>query len=184
MLGDRREAFYDCLLEEVGPFYANYDSLAMRAGLGVIFTCDILLQLLSGQFGHFGLSRSTFNILMLLRHGPPMGMELHDLGELLLVSRANITGLIDHLEHRKYVTRTVNETDRRARFARITPTGEALLDRLVPEHNLTVKLLLQDLSEKDKRLLLELLKKMRESLVAGQEKCRANVLTEIKIDRD
>ncbi len=80
----------------------------------------------------YGLSKSTLNILMLLRHGPADGMQLHDLGELLLVSRANITGLIDHLEEKGYVKRVVDAGDRRARYARITKKAEALLDRIHP----------------------------------------------------
>ncbi len=184
MLGDRREAFYDCLLDEFGPLYADYDPLSMRLGLSVIFTCDILQQLLSGKFAEYGLSRSTFNILMLLRHGPAIGMQLHELGELLLVSRANITGLIDHLEQREFVTRTVDAADRRVRFARITSSGEALLDKLIPTHNRSVRSLLQDMTEDDKRMLLNLLKKMRGSLVAGQEQCRTGIPTEINSKKD
>ena len=64
---------------------------------------------LAGQYlGPFGVSKSSVNLLMMLRHGPNEGMQLHDLGELMLVSRANITGLIDHLEQKDYVTRVVD----------------------------------------------------------------------------
>ena len=82
----------------------------------------------------FGLSRSTFNILVLLRYGPTEGMQLHDLGDMLLVSRANVTGLISHLEEKGYVTREVSEQDRRARYAKVTPKGEELLDKVMPVH--------------------------------------------------
>ncbi len=59
------------------------------------------------------------------------GMQLHDLGELLVVSRANITGLIYHFEQKGYVNRVVDQQDRRARFARITRKAEALLDEFM-----------------------------------------------------
>lgn len=184
MLGDRREAFYDSLLDELGPHYANYDELSMRVGLDLTFTCDVIQQLTSVQFACYGLSKSTFNILMLLRHGPPDGMQLHELGELLLVSRANVTGLMDHLEQKELVTRTVAETDRRARCAKITTGGVALLEKLVPAHNKTVSLLLQEMSAEEKRTLRKLLKRVRESLAVGGQMCKAAVPAKIKSEKD
>ena len=171
MLGDRREAYYSSVLEDAGPRYPYYDRLSLRVGLDVAFTCDILQMLLSAQFAKYGLSRSTFNVLMILRHGPvEEGMQLHDLGKLLLISRANITGLIDHLEQKNFVTRTVDRADRRFRFARITSDGETLLDKLVPAHHQNMQALLREMTASEKQSLVELLKKMRESLAAGRER--------------
>jgi MarR family 2-MHQ and catechol resistance regulon transcriptional repressor len=117
----------------------------------------------------YGLSKSSLNILMLLRHGSDEGMQLHDLGELLLVSRANITGLIDHLEDKGYVKRLVDPQDRRARHARITQKGEALLDEFMPVHYRNLKGLLRGLSEDERETLVGLLKKVRTSMSAHSE---------------
>jgi len=114
--------------------------------------------------GRYGLSKSTFNLLMLLRHGSPEGMQLHDLGELLLVSRANITGLIDHLERNGWVERVVDPQDRRARLASITPKAQALLDEFIPVHNRTLQRLLGGLTKAEKQTLGRLLKKKRSSV--------------------
>jgi len=96
-------------------------------------------------------------------------MQLHDLGELLLVSRANITGLIDHLEDKGYVKRLVDPQDRRARHARITQKGEALLDEFMPVHYRNLKGLLRGLSEDERETLVGLLKKVRTSMSAQSE---------------
>jgi MarR family 2-MHQ and catechol resistance regulon transcriptional repressor len=117
----------------------------------------------------YGLSKSSLNILMLLRHGSDEGMQLHDLGELLLVSRANITGLMDHLEDKGYVKRLVDPQDRRARHARITQKGEALLDEFMPVHYRNLKGLLRGLSEDERETLVGLLKKVRTSMSAQSE---------------
>lgn len=184
MLGDRREAYYDSLLTRIGPRYANYEALSIRVALDLIFTGDILQQTVSCEFARYGLSRSTYNILMLLHHGPSAGMQLHDLGELLLVSRANITGLIDHLEQKELVTRSVDQADRRARFARITASGQALLETLIPAHNRTVQLLLQEMTSAEKQMLVKLLKKMRLSLAAAREACAAKLPARMKTNKD
>ena len=117
-----------------GGQYAGFDLASMETMLSLLYTYDLLHQATGRYMAEYGLSKSSVNILMLLRHGPEGGMQLHELGELLLVSRANITGLIDHLEEKGYVTRSVDPVDRRVRYARITKQAEALLDEFIPVH--------------------------------------------------
>ena len=107
MLLDRREGYYLESIRRYGPKYEGFDLSTSEAVLNLLFTYDLLHQCTSRYMAEYGLSKSTFNVLILLRHGPAEGMQLHDLGEMLLVSRANVTGLIDHLEERGYVTRVV-----------------------------------------------------------------------------
>jgi MarR family transcriptional regulator, 2-MHQ and catechol-resistance regulon repressor len=161
---DRREAFYQERMREHGPRYPEFDLLATETAVSLLYTYDLFHQTVSRYLAEFGLSKSTFNILMVLWHAKPEGVLLHDLGELLLVSRANITGLMDHLEEKGYVKRVVDAHDRRARFARLTRKGEELLDQYAPVHYRNIAELLKDLTAEDKETLIMLLKKMRSSL--------------------
>jgi MarR family 2-MHQ and catechol resistance regulon transcriptional repressor len=166
---DRREAFYHECVRRAGPRYAGFDRPSVELVLNFLYTYDQLHQIVSRYMTEYGLSKSSLNILMLLRHGSDEGMQLHDLGELLLVSRANITGLIDHLEDKGYVKRLVDPQDRRARHARITQKGEALLDEFMPVHYRNLKGLLRGLSEDERETLVGLLKKVRTSMSAHSE---------------
>jgi len=161
---DHRESYYLERLGHYGPSYANFDFQTSELLLNILFTYDVLHQCTSKYMAEFGLSKSTFNVLLLLRHGPAEGMQLHDLGDLLLVSRANVTGLISHLEERGYVTREVNEQDRRARFAKATPKAEALLDRLMPIHYRNIRKLMSNLSNSAKDEIIGLLSQVRQSI--------------------
>jgi MarR family 2-MHQ and catechol resistance regulon transcriptional repressor len=173
VLQDRRETYYHNRVRDAGSRYAGFDLASVEMYLSFLYANDVLLQVLNRCMSEYGLSKSTVNILMLLRHGPAEGMQLHDLGELLLVSRANITGLIDHLEEKGYVRRVVDAQDRRARYARITGKGEALLDEFMPVHYRTIKTLLQDLTGEEKLALIHLLKKVRASVSAHEVECGA-----------
>jgi len=166
---DRREAFYHECVRQAGPCYAGFDRPSVEIVLNFLHTYDQLHQIVSRYMAEYGLSKSSLNILMLLRHGSDEGMQLHDLGELLLVSRANITGLMDHLEDKGYVKRLIDPQDRRARHARITPKGEALLDEFMPVHYRNLKGLLHGLSGEDRETLVGLLKKVRSSMSAYSE---------------
>lgn len=169
MVEDRREAFYHEAVRRAGPRYPGFDLDSVEIVLNFLYTYDQLHQTVSRYMSEYGLSKSSLNILMLLRHGSDEGMQLHDLGELLLVSRANITGLMDHLEDKGYVKRVVDPQDRRARHARITRRGEALLDEFMPVHYRNLTTLLHDLSSDEREKIVGLLKKMRSSMSVHSE---------------
>jgi MarR family transcriptional regulator, 2-MHQ and catechol-resistance regulon repressor len=171
VLEDQREVFYHSFYNEAGPQYPHFDLLASRNVLDLTFTCDVLHQILARSLAEFGLSMSAFYVLMVLKYGPPDGMQLHNIGDLLLVSRANITGLINHLEEKGYVKRVVDTADRRVRYAKITPHAHELLDQAVPLHFANLAILLQDVTADEKQKLGELLKKIRESLFLHANEC-------------
>ena len=164
MLSGHREDFYLERIRRHGPDYKNFDPPTIESVLNIVFTYDLLHRHVTKYMADYGLSKSTFNVLMLLRFGPPEGMQLHDLGELLLVSRANVTGLIGHLEERGYVTRIVDQQDRRARYAKATKKAELLLEELIPVHYNNVRRLLSGVSNVEKSELTDLLKKVRQSI--------------------
>lgn len=166
-----RHSFYKSLLREEGSRYAGFDFDSSRVVLDLALTYDVLHQIVARYMLDFGLSKSTYNILMLLRNGPEEGMQLHDLGEMLIVSRANITGLIDSLEERGWVTRIVDTADRRVRYAKITQLGEKLLNEFAPVHFANLCILMQELSAEEKDSLATLLDKTRQSLAAHADEC-------------
>ena len=169
MLDDRCETFYDEHFQACRSAYQHFDELPVRLLVELVLTCDIATQIFSRDLVPFGLSKSAFNILMILRHGPSEGMQLHDLGELLLVSRANITGMINHLKDKGYVTRIVPDNDRRVRYARLTAEGNSLLDQFVPSHWARVKTLLSGVAEADQIEFRRLLAQIRRSLLERME---------------
>lgn len=171
---ERREAYYHQRMRESSGQYLNFDLRVSEATTNLLYTYDVLHQMASRYMAEYGLSKSTINVLVLLHNGPAEGMQLHDLGALLLVSRANITGLMDHLEEKDYVTRVVDIHDRRARLARITKKGESLLDKFMPIHHANMNLLMRDMSDEEKETLVSLLKKMRASITAHAHELSAD----------
>lgn len=181
---DRRDAYYHERVREFGALYANFNPLLSELALNFIYTSEVFQQAVGRYMAQFGLSKSTYNVLMLLRHGPEQGMQLHELGELLLVSRANITGLVDHLEREGYVHREVGLQDRRVRRARITLKGKVLLDEFAPVHFGNLKILLQDLGVEEKEALLAMLRKMRASVIAHSEACEPAASRAYRTDQE
>jgi DNA-binding MarR family transcriptional regulator len=90
---------------------------------------------------------------------------MHELGELLLVSRANTTGLVDLLERRGLVERFASPLDRRVRLVRLTRAGVALLESILPGHYGRVRELLRGVNNREKAELSKLLTKLRHNVL-------------------
>lgn len=75
----------------------------------------------------FGVTTQQWSVLgALSRPQAAQGMTVNDLSRYLLVSRQNLTGLLNRLERDGLVERLTSEEDRRARTVRLSAQGEAL----------------------------------------------------------
>jgi MarR family 2-MHQ and catechol resistance regulon transcriptional repressor len=165
---DRREQLYDNVLRRATASRQPFDQAAVRASLNLALTYDVQQSFLWKTLNALGLARSSFNVMTLLRFAYPEGVQLSEIGELLITSRANITGLIDHLEQKGYVKRAVDAHDRRARLAKLTKKGEILIDQIMPAHVARSISLFSHLTLDEVEQLTALLTKIRQNPVIAQ----------------
>jgi MarR family 2-MHQ and catechol resistance regulon transcriptional repressor len=107
------------------------------------------------------LSRSTFNILNIISRSEKKGCTHKELSELLLVSRANVTGLVDGLMRRHLVEQVNTPEDRRLRIVKLTKKGKVLLNSVVPVYYLEIRKLASSLSNAERDKLNRMLAKLR-----------------------
>jgi MarR family 2-MHQ and catechol resistance regulon transcriptional repressor len=150
------------------------DDLAhVRAGLGADLDAVLVFNLLRthsylGPFIEAGLrpqrlTAAQFNALLLLRTAGAGGLLMGEIGEGLVVTKSNVTGLVDRLERQGLVARG-RHRDRRATVVRLTDAGAQLLERTVPRHAELLAELTGCLTGKEKRTLIGLLTKLRREL--------------------
>ena len=163
-ISDQRERHYRDRVRQHGQRYPEFYLPSVQVILDLIYTYDVSSTHLARRIAKYGLSLSAFNLLMILTRSGKEGCRLSEIGELLLVSRANITGLMDSLEEKALVERVTDSRDRRARVARITRAGEALLESLLPGHYVELRRICSALSNQEKSQLCELLTKLRHSI--------------------
>lgn len=138
--------------------------LAVRTVIEITKTADVLDDVFSRHLSRFGLSRTKFNALVHLRHATGLGLTLSELGQKLLVSRANITGLIDRLEKDGLVYRDADPRDRRAFRVRLSQRAQDLMDSVIPLHGEFTSHAVSGLNEQEKEQLIQLLQKLRQNL--------------------
>jgi MarR family transcriptional regulator, 2-MHQ and catechol-resistance regulon repressor len=105
-----------------------------------------------------GLTLTEFAILEALYHRG--AMLLGEVQRRILVSSGGITFLVDRLVAKGLVERQQCPSDRRARFAALTPAGEALLSSIFPAHASTIEHALGALSPEEQREATHLLKRL------------------------
>ena len=68
---------------------------------------------------------------MILSRSQSKACKQNEISQLMLVSRANITGLVDSLVRQGLVERTNDPHDRRVNMVKILPKGEKLLEGFI-----------------------------------------------------
>jgi len=123
----------------------------------------LMIGIIGRNLRKWGLTVPKLNILALLRYGPESGLSLGDLGNLMLVSPSNMTGLIDRLERDGLVRRSPDPHDRRSFRALITEKGKKLLEEVLPQHVAYVEDLLRSMDRGEKERLITLLSKLEQA---------------------
>ena len=113
---------------------------------------------LHSQVARHGLTLTEFAILEVLFHRGPL--LLGEVQRRILVSSGGVTYLVDRLEKKGLVERRDCPEDRRARYAALTPEGEALISRIFPEHAACIERAMGGLSEEEQRTAAELVRRL------------------------
>ncbi|KEF33776.1 MarR family transcriptional regulator [Deinococcus sp. RL] len=109
-----------------------------------------------------GLTVSQFGVLEALYHLGPLSQR--QLAGKILRSSGNLTLVIDNLERGGLVRRERDPHDRRVSNVFLTPAGEALIERVLPEHVRAVREVFAALSPDELAQLAALSRKLGRSL--------------------
>jgi len=131
-----------------------------RAHINLIYTTGWIQSKLNQRFKAYNLTLPQFNVLRILRGQHPRPASVQLLIQRMLDKTSNASRIVDKLEAKKLVTRTVNPRDRRLVDVLITEAGLALL-RKMDEANVVDNIGLEHLSPEEARLLSEMLDRIR-----------------------
>lgn len=139
---------------------ADLDALLV---FSILRTHSYLSPLCDAALRERHITGAQFNALLLLRSAGKAGLKMGALGERLVVTKSNVTGLVDRLERQGLAERAAAD-DRRATVVRLTKAGRVLMDRASPRHAEHLAELTACLSAGEKRTLIRLHSKLRREL--------------------
>lgn len=105
-----------------------------------------------------GMGVSDFMVLEVLLHKGPMTISA--IGEKVLLASASMTSAIDRLEKRELVRRRNCSSDRRIRYVDLTSEGKVFIEEVYAQHEKDLEKVMSGLSEQERRVLYEGLKKI------------------------
>lgn len=101
-----------------------------KAYINLIYTAGWLELRQAAAFKPYGLTLPQFNVLRILRGQHPLPATVALLIDRMLDKTSNASRIVDRLEEKKLVTRTVCPANRRAVDIRITKAGLDLLETI------------------------------------------------------
>jgi len=119
---------------------------------------DSMARNVEADVAQHDLTGTEFGILEALYHKGPM--LLGEIQRKILVTSGGITYLVDRLVAKGFVKREQCEEDRRARYAVLTPSGQALIRRIFPSHAARIEQSLSGLTMAEQREATALLRKL------------------------
>jgi MarR family transcriptional regulator, 2-MHQ and catechol-resistance regulon repressor len=120
-----------------------------------------------------GLTPTEFGILEALYHKGPL--LLGNLQRQTLISSGGVTYVVDRLVAKGLVARQDCPEDRRARYAVLTPAGEAFIGRIFPEHARRIEELLAGLTTAEQGQAIALLRTLGLAAEGAQESSASDV---------
>jgi DNA-binding MarR family transcriptional regulator len=110
------------------PARARTTEIDQEAYNAIIATSKVIRRVALRLFVEEGITEPQFQALMLLVENGSMLMR--KMSDEMLVTPANVTGIMDRLEEKSMVRRTAGKEDRRATIIEITSEGKALYGRV------------------------------------------------------
>ena len=135
------------------------DKLELRVWLRLLSCANRIEQDVRQELrAAFGMTLPRFDLLSQLERAPA-GLTMGELSRRLMVTRGNVTGLIDRL-----VQRMPMPSDRRAAIVKLTPEGAAAFREMLPNHEAVIAAKLGAMKRSDLRQLQSLLGRLKDRL--------------------
>lgn len=126
------------------------DSIIAR----MIRTTRILDKMVSEEVSQYKLTKPQFDVLLVMHFSNLESVTTTQLAEELMVSKANITGIVARLVSSSLITKVVDENDTRSKKITLTEKGLNLINTVIPRYFEMSDELYMNFSEEEQTKLL------------------------------
>jgi len=158
---DYRGEYYWSQVKKHGSKYPEFNWPSVEILLNLVYTYDVVSGHMAHKTAPYGITKAGFSVLMILSRSQSKACKQNEISQLMLVSRANITGLVDSLVRQGLVERTNDPQDRRVNMVKILSKGEKLLGDLLPGYYKYVQDMCSVFTTAEKKTFNDLLTRLR-----------------------
>jgi MarR family 2-MHQ and catechol resistance regulon transcriptional repressor len=158
---DHRAQYYWSQVKKYGRKYPEFNWSSVETLLNLVYTYDVVSAHMARKVSPYGITKAGFSVLMILSRSQSKSCKQNEISQLMLVSRANITGLVDSLARLGLVERANDPRDRRVNMVKILSKGEKLLEDLLPGYYKHIQDTCSIFTSAEKKILNDLLTRLR-----------------------
>jgi DNA-binding MarR family transcriptional regulator len=129
------------------PLYEAPEDARRRAWVQTLRVTQLVERRIVAVLSRHGLTLPQFDVIATLRFSA--GVTQQELAERLLVTKGNVTGVLDRLEALGWVERRPDPQDRRANRLHLTAAGRRKIGQVMPEHDAVVLDVMKGVSDAD-----------------------------------
>ncbi len=136
------------------------DTPARRAVVSVVRAFGAISRQMGPHYAKFGLTPPQFQMLTVLNRLRNERVTQRRLGNELYVSFPNVTVMLNRLEEAELIKRTVNPTDRREKFVKVSGRGRKLLRKIWKDQPAQLESIMAGLNDHERLQLAQLLNRL------------------------
>jgi len=106
----------------------KFKSETHKAGLNILYTAWWLKTSFSKALKEYGITHEQYNVLRILKGKHPEHMCVRDIACRMIEKSSNVPRIVDRLEIKKLVKRSVSSFDKRETLIQLTHAGLLLLE--------------------------------------------------------
>lgn len=134
------------------------ENLSLKAFIVIMKAAKTLEGKVTDDVANRDMNMAEFTTLETLYNKGPQTVRQISNG--VLIKFGSITYVIDKLVKKEYVERINSTEDRRVVYIHITGKGKKVMDAVFPQHKKAIERMFQDVSDFDKEMIIEVLKKI------------------------
>ena len=140
--------------------YVSDLSTDERVLMAIVRAAETFKRAHSSVFKNYGLSFPQYNVLRVLDASKNGQNKISDVGRIMIVPGANMTGIAKRLEKNGFIMRKSDPGDERVTLLEITPKGKKTVKNIKKEKDECLEILLRGFSKKEKDQILSTISRL------------------------
>ncbi|MDD5198328.1 MAG: MarR family transcriptional regulator [Terrimicrobiaceae bacterium] len=142
----------------------EFDAAAYDMFVAALNTGEAVSEVEARYLAEHRITPGRFAVMLLLGVEESITRKPSELADLIGVTRATMTGLLDTLERDHYVGRAIDPSDRRSMRVESTPACRELLKKVLPGYFRLVATIPATLTEEERAEFIRLSRKLQDGL--------------------